>query len=327
MIEVKLTDLKEIPFLDVTNLQGRALSVLNFYTKGKWEMWILINKEIKKMRMEPIETLYFTDKPESKNDIYLHFLDFLVQRASFPSIRKPLSGLNTDFLNLAAALAKFDLFHRERKSLKTGVSRMVSTEIEYIFSVCKSIFDLLQEIISKLWKTVSLFDEKAKKQLLPETFSKIISSLGENGEAGSLVSKYGLPLPLAEFYARNSDFFITLRDFRDNFSHRGSSIDIIFSTDQGFAVQETLMPFAKFGVWTDEHKQNKLCSLRPAIGYVIQQTITACEDFSRTIASVVKFPPPIAPGLDLYMRGHFTDYLIKNVEAIKKCQWWDTTPI
>ncbi len=63
------------------------------------------------------------------------------------------------------------------------------------------IFDLLQEIISKLWETVSLFDEKVKKQSLPETFSKIIRSLGKNGEARSLVSKYGLPLPLAEFYA------------------------------------------------------------------------------------------------------------------------------
>ena len=317
MKNVKLADLSEIPFLDLSDLQSRFLSTLHFYTEDGWSMWIQTDKGMRKFKFELVEGLYFANTPESKSDIYFYFLDFLVQRASFPSIQKPLSGLQDDFFNLGASLAKLDLFYRERESFASGISRMVSTEIEYIFSVCRSVFDLLQEIISRLWNTIELVDEKAKKQHLPETFSKVIKLLGENGETGEVISKYGLPLPVAEFYARNSKFFISLREFRDNIAHRGSSVDIIFSTDRGFAVQETLMPFAKYGVWSDEHKQNELCSLRPAIGYLIHETFVACEDFSKTIATIIKFPPPIAPGLKLYMRSYFNDYLVKNVKAVK----------
>ena len=43
--------------------------------------------------------------------------------------------------NLSASLAKIRLLHRTRKEHKTGVSRMVATEIEYLHSVCRSIFD------------------------------------------------------------------------------------------------------------------------------------------------------------------------------------------
>lgn len=324
MKEVKLADLSEIPFLDLSKLEGRFVSTLNFYAEDGWIMWVPTSKGLRKFRVELVEGLYFAKNPESKDDIYYYFLDFLVQRASFPSIEKSLSGLQDDFLNLGASLAKLDLFYRERESIGGGISRMVSTEVEYIFLVCRSVFDLLQEIISRLWNTIDLVDEEVRKQPLPETFSKVIKLLGENGETGDLISKYGLPLSVAGFYARNSEFFISLREFRDNIAHRGSSVDIIFSTDRGFAVRDTLMPFVKYGVWTDEHKQNELCSLRPAIGYVIHETFVACEDFSRTIAAIIKFPPPIAPGLRLYMRSYFNDYLVKNVKAVSESQWWDT---
>ena len=324
MAQVKLTELSEIPFLDVGNIQGRLILSLTFYVKGDWSMWIPTDKGIQKIKGWPAEAFYFGDTPELGTDIYFHFLDFLTQRASFASIQKPLRGLNDDFFNLSASLAKLDLLYKKRDEVKAGVSRMVSTEIEYIFSVCRSIFDLLQEIIAQLWTTVRLVDEKAKKQFLPETFSKATALLQKNSRSDCLVEKYGLPSQLAEFYIRNFQFFSSLREFRDNVAHRGSSVDTIFSTERGFAVHDSQAPFSEYGVWTEEHKKaNGLCSLRPAIGHVIHQTLAACEDFSRTIESIILFPPPIAPGLHLYMRGYFNEHLIKNVEAINKSKWWD----
>jgi hypothetical protein len=35
---------------------------------------------------------------------------------------------------------------------------MAATQVEYILTVCRSIFDLLQEIIKSIWETVHLFE-------------------------------------------------------------------------------------------------------------------------------------------------------------------------
>lgn len=323
MKHVKSTDLSAIPFLDAGNINGRLIISLAFYVKGDWNMWMSTNKGIQKIIAWPSEGFYFGDTPESKSDICLHFLDFLAQRAPNTSIGNPLRGLHDDFLNLSASLAKLDLLYKKQDEIKEGVTRMVSTEIEYIFSVCRSIFDLLQEIIARLWGTVKLNDTNVKKQSLPETFSKATAQLQNDNKPDSLIKKYGLPSPLAEFYTRNYPFFSSLRKFRDNVAHRGSSVGLIFSTEDGFAVQDTQAPFSEYGVWTEEHKkENGLCSLRPAIGYVIHQTLTACDDFSRTVENIIMFPPPIAPGLHLYMRGYFNEHLISNVDAINNSQWW-----
>lgn len=324
MAQVKLSELSTIPFIDSANIQGRQLSSLTFFVNDEWSMWIPTDKGLQKMKGWPAEAFYFGDKPEEEHDIYLHFLDFLAQKACFPTIAKPLRGLDDDFFNLSASVAKIDFLYEKREEVKHGISRMVATEIEYIFSVCRSIFDLLQEIISKLWATIRLVDESAKKQPIPETFSKMTKPLGKNNDYSLLIEKYGLPLQLAEFYTNNYEFFVSLREFRDNVSHRGSSIEMIFSTEQGFAVREDQVPFSEYGVWTEEHKlNNSLCSLRPVIGHIIHETLAACEAFSTTIETVIQFPSPIAPSLKLFMRGYFNKNLLDTVRAVDGSKWWN----
>jgi hypothetical protein len=139
-----------------------------------------------------------------------------------------------------------------------------------------------------------------------------------------IAKRFGLPNELAAFYARHGAFFEQARMFRDNVIHRGSSVETIFSTERGFAVQESLQPFARFGVWSDGHKlPNGLCSLRPAIGHVVKSTLDACEDFTQTIESIIQFPTETAPGFRLYLRGFFGDHLRDNAAAVRDCLWWD----
>jgi len=233
-------------------------------------------------------------------------------------------GLRDDFYNLSASLAKLDLLFRLREDAETkgGTSRMVATEVEYIFSVCRSIFDLLQEIIAKLWASVSLLDTTIKKRQLKKSFGYMVLLDGTPRTRDDLISKFGMPQALADCYARNSEFFLLLRTFRDNIVHNGSRVPIIFSTEKGFAVRETVRPFSDFNVWTEEHKQeNGLCHLQPALGYAINRTIGACEDFSQTLETIIRFPPPIAPGLKLFMRGYFNAHLIASLDAVNNCQW------
>jgi hypothetical protein len=133
--------------------------------------------------------------------------------------------LRDDVFNLSASLAKISHLHATKDIVGPGVSRMAVTEIEYLFSVCRSVFDLLQEIASALWGTIKLHDSSVTKKPLKETFSKMILFQGRASTEKELIERFGLPQPLAAYYARNAEFFMTLREFRDNVIHRGSQVE------------------------------------------------------------------------------------------------------
>lgn len=308
MTDIELTKLSVIPYLDTSNFQGRFISTLTFYDAGNWRMWIPADDQLIEVKAWPAEAFYFSVEPESSNDLCLHFLDFIAQRASFLKLQKPILGLRDDVFNLSASLAKISHFHATKGVVGTGVSRMVVTEIEYLFSICRSIFDLLQEIAYTLWETIQLHDSSVKKKPLKETFSKMVLFGGRESTSEELTNRFGLPQPLADYYTRNAKFFMVLRDFRDNIVHRGSQIQTIFSSDSGFLIQHSLKPFSNMKIWREEEKQpNELVPLLPAIGVVIHNTLSACEDFSATIEQIIQFPPPIVPGMRFFMRGYFNE--------------------
>jgi hypothetical protein len=319
MTSVDISQLRQIPYIVPEMLEGRFLSTLSFYIEGEWHLWIPTSEGLTKVKAFPAEGFYFAVDEERPEDIHLHFLDLFAQRASFANVQKPMQGLMDDLLNLSASLAKLDLLFESKERVGTGISRMAATEIEYIFSVCRSIFDLLQEMISKLWDTVSLFDTSVKKKRLKESFADMVLFEGAADSTEGILSRFGLPREFADFYARNAEFFLTLRKFRDNIAHRGSSTGLILATGSSFAVADSLAPFAGFNVWRDEDRQsNGFCSLAPAIGYLVHQTIAVCDDFSRTIEKVVMFEAPVAPGLKLFMRGFFNGNLISNFELLER---------
>jgi hypothetical protein len=308
MTSCDLTKLSNIPYLDIQNIQGRFISTLMFHDADAWRMWISAGDQLIEIKAWPAESFYFSAKAESPHDLYFHFLDFIAQRASYPEIQKPILGLQDDIFNLAAALSKIALFHSSRDAIGTGVSRMVITEVEYILSVCRSVFDLLQEIIYALWNWVQLINSSVIKKPLKETFSKTILFKGKVSTSTELIDRFGLPQPLADFYVRNSEFFMTLRDFRDNIIHRGSRVQSVFSDETGFLIAESFRPFSTMNIWRKGEKQpNNLVPLLPALGMVIHNTLLACEDFSSTMENIIHFPPPIVPGMKLFMRGYFNE--------------------
>jgi len=183
---------------------------------------------------------------------------------------------------------------------------MVASEIEYIFVVCRSIFDLLQEIAVKLWAKITLTDASIQKKPLKDSFNKMTHYEGNPVNSDVLASRFGLPLPLANYYVKWQGFFGLLRSFRDNVVHHGSQIQTVFAGEQGFMIAKSLKPFFDLNVWRDSERQpNDIVPLMPALGVVVYKTLAACEEFSQTLATVVQFPPPIAPGMHLFMRGYF----------------------
>ncbi|QOF76176.1 hypothetical protein [Variovorax sp. 38R] len=327
MASVPISELQQIPFIDTANLQGRTLSSLTFFVCGEWHMWVPVGEGLVKMKGWPAEGYYFGDAPEQESDAFLEFLDFIAQRCAWHGVVKPCQGLMDDFFNLGATVRKFDLLAEHSPALGTTARRLVITELEYLFSLCRSIFDLLQEVIAAQWDNVRLFDESISKRHLPPSFAKMCLDGLRPRSIEEIQSKFRVPEPLAAFYARRAPFFQMLRASRDRFMHGGVTLDLIFVTEKGFAIPRSMAPFGGFGVWTEEHMlPNELCSLRPAIGHLILETLRACEDYAATCQTVIRHPPPLAPGLRLFARSYFNQALSDCMKAVEHCEWWPTPP-
>src|SRR6202044_2719415 len=134
MTKFDISRLAAVPFLNHAELPGRFLCSLMFYD-GDWHAWIEAGDLILKTKMWPAETVYFGTRPEQETDICLHFLDIIAQKLSFLPIGRPFFALQDDLFNLSASLAKIRLLHDAKTDLKydikNGVSRLVTTEVEY----------------------------------------------------------------------------------------------------------------------------------------------------------------------------------------------------
>lgn len=324
---IDIAELSKIPFIDSKNIGGRGLSTLTFYDGGQWQMWFPLSSGLTMLKGEPAEADYFAKSPEKDTDIYLDFLNFMTQRACWADVMKTIDGIRCDVHNLGASLGKLDLFYQASRDRRLEVTRFVSTEIEYVFCVCRSLFDLLQEIIAALWKRVKLLDETVKKKQLPNSFRKMVLKDEKLLSVADIEEQWHVSQALAEFYHRHGPFFELLRNYRDAVVHSGRDLRAIFVTERGFAVSADFQPFASFGVWSDQNMlPNRLASLRPVVAYVITETLRACEDFVQSISREIYFPPEIAPGFKLFLRGFHNRHLIEMKSVLSECRWWDAEP-
>jgi hypothetical protein len=303
-----IVELGQIPYLDLSEGHGRFISTLSFYEDGEWKIWLPIGEgKFIQTTGWPAEGFYYASAPENNTDIYLHFLDFISQRGSFLEIQKAFLGIRDDFFNLSASLSKVTHIHETRSMLGTGDGRMIVTELEYFFSICRSMLDLLQEVAVELWKKITLLDSAAPtKQGLRESFNSMVWFNGRKTTRDELQSRFGLPEPLADFYIRHVDFFLLVKNFRDNIIHNGSQIQTIFSAEDGYLINRNFRPFSSLEIWKEEEfRENELVPLLPALGVVAYKTLGICEDFTTTLEKIIQFPKPLVPNKMLFMRGYF----------------------
>jgi hypothetical protein len=309
-----IVGLHEIPFFDLSEATGRFFSSAMFYDAGEWRMWMSIGEDkYIETKAWPAEGFYYGRSAELKTDLHLHFLDFIAQRASFLEIQKPLMGLRDDYFNLSASLAKITHIHETKATLKTGDGRMVITEIEYLFSVCRSMMDLLQEIAAKLWEKIELLEPfVSPKKKLKSSFNEMLWFEGRPTTQLDLQRRFGLPPLWVDFYLLHMDFFLLVKNFRDNIIHNGSQVQTIFSSEDGYLINSSLRPFADMDIWTEsEINKNILVPLMPALGMVVYRTILTCEEFTVMLEKCISFPKPLAPDMKLYMRGFFDEHFAK----------------
>ena len=323
--EISSNEFKKISYLDCSVLGKRVFPLQPCYNEnGQWEMWISGPNGLENIQAKPVEADYFAKKKERETDIYLQFINTMIKHAYWPDLIYYIDGIRHDIHNLGASVAKLNLFFGiSRKN--TPVIPFVATELEYIFAVCRSIFDLLQEVISRLWIKVELNDCGIHKNNLPKSFNKMVSRENTVLSREEIQNHFHLPYNLSSFYFNHAPFFIKLRDYRDKILHSGKGFDLIFETERGFAVPVDMEPFSFFGdIWKKEDTLHpNLVSLRTLAAHIIIETLNTCDGFTDALVRDVKLPPDIAPGYQIFIRGYHTDQLCNLHNCFDKEPWWN----
>jgi hypothetical protein len=323
---VRRSELIKLPYFDATVQDDRVVPLLPYINdEGKWEAWMPGRDGLVQMNpLEVVEGAYFAKSPVGETDVYIEFVNFVIKRIYWPDLASRLDCIRDDIHNLGASLAKIDFFFESRAQVKHSLSRFVSTELEYIVTTCRSLFDLFQKVVSGLWKRVKLYDTSIeKKTILPDSFRAMVLYDNELQGPNEIAQRHGLPTPLADFYHRAGPFFVKLRGFRVDVIHHGIESGPIFQTPRGFAVDITRRPFCNFRIWEEKNLlSHHLGSLRLLNAHIITETIATCEDFAHTMQATIELPPDVAPDYDLFLRGHHIGHLLHLKEILESDPWW-----
>jgi hypothetical protein len=304
-----ILDLYDIPFLDREQLDGRFVGSMLFFD-GDWHAFMEFENERQVIWTTawPAEATYYGTRPESPTDLSTAFLQLLGQHANFPAVQRHFGAILDHIYSLGASLYKLEVLHAGKHP---GSARLATTEIEYLLTVCRSMFDHLQEILAKLWDYVRLTEETTKKQGLPASFRKMVLAEGRRQTPEELSARYGLPLAIADVYVRHAEMFLQIRKFRDQIIHGGRPNDIIFRGEGCYQVQRRLGPFRDLDIWEDaEVEPNEIVPLMPILAQIIHGTFLACEDFAHCWSARIILPAASVPNMQLFVRGYFNEHLI-----------------
>ncbi|MGA2624205.1 MAG: hypothetical protein ABSF91_10155 [Bacteroidota bacterium] len=319
-------ELKKVTYLQVDHLQGRSVPLFACYhDDGTWELWLPNNGGLQRMMSTGmVEGMYFGKSPAHKGDVYLEFFDFMCKRAYWKQVVPFIQGISDDLQNLSACLAKLDLFYKESKQAHFESRRFVITELEYLFSVCRSLYDLLQECNSKMWSTFTFNDPSIGKKPLPASFREMILENNQPRTKEQIVSRYAVPDMLAQYYTRQADFFTWLREYRDYISHSGKSLNQVFVTKRGFALSIDTKPFSSMSIWSDKNTEpHKLGSVRSFTAHLIISTFKAVEEFAFVMSRIIVFPPDIAPDYHVFICGPHIRNLQDLETQIQDKPWYE----
>jgi hypothetical protein len=330
---IPLEWLKVIPYLDTAQMDGRTVNLMPLWDGKRWRQWVSTSVGVIEINVvDMIEGDYVAVAPCKESDLFIPFIDLMWQRASWPTVCPVIVAICDDFRKMGVSIAKLRFFFDHRESTPSmAASRFAQSELEYLLIVSRSVFDLVHEVISKLWRNnVKLLDESAdanrRAHGLPETFSKLVlRDKREPRTSADIQQRYGLPEPLAAQYASLAPFFSQIRGARDAIVHAGSETGDVFDTERGFCVDPKAKPFSWLQGWRPEHYYNEnLVSVLPWVADLVMKTIDACNRLTNAFASVIRFPPESAPGYRVFVRGPQNDALLEAMRVhAGATPWWN----
>lgn len=158
-----LETLRGVPFLDVDHIGDRDLNLMPLWDGEQWHSWFPGPEGLVKVKIASlVQGEYLAKKADRDSDLLVRFLEFACQRASWPEVFALWRHITDDVHSLATCAAKLEFFFAQRKAAGDGVCAFVQTELEYVLVVARSVFDLMQELVARVWsRRVRLLDGAA----------------------------------------------------------------------------------------------------------------------------------------------------------------------
>jgi hypothetical protein len=327
-------DLRKVQYLDTSSLQGRTINLMPMWDGLRWHLWIPGPDGL--LDMQPFdmhEGSYVAETAAHENDLIIPFVETMWQRASWPEVAPRVSAISADFENFATSIEKLTHFFRHRDARGFSATQFVKTELEYMFIISRSIFDLLQEALAEIWNTrIRLLDAAAdarkKQNRLHDTFSKVVLAGDAVRTRDELIGKYAIGKVLADAYVSIAPFFVQVRKFRDDIVHLGKDPHFVFSTERGFCIPKSAYGFGALPFWRPEHYDNpNIVSLLPLLAHLVIGTIDACNSLVQAFAAEIELPAPIAPERRVFVRTPHGEAIIWVLDiADGESAWWSDRP-
>ena len=317
----KKAALRKVPYVNLIPEDGRIVSLQPYFDESEktFKQPIPRENEVAFLKCKPEQGPYYARLVvDEGRDVYLRLVDFITRYCSFPSTMKTLIGIERDILNCSAVVEKYfillDLFRKKKNTL---IANLVMTDIEFLFSNIRSLYDSLQILTKDLLKRLG----KSKSSQLPDRYYQIVK-LNDT----KMKQKYDLPDPLMEFYSNTKSFFLNCRNLRNGFRHYRTDIPVIFSLDEGFALQKDSFLFNDpvvftVNIWpTHKVKGRGLVSVLALISYLNTKMVAHTDLLSDALATSISVPAPVFEEFSLFFRGPYTHHLVKGQEYLEQ-QW------
>ena len=330
------TELAKITYLNPDAIDGRTLLMMPFWDGFTWHMWTEAPPgKILEMRVvDAVHSNYVAKHRARETDIWIQFVDHMWQRANWPDVARTILSIGDDFHLLATSIAKLKHFFDAQNIVDPSLmSSFVKSELEYLVTVARSVFDLLQDALSTIWNSKITLDDPAseairKRHKLPDSFTKMaLRDRFEPKTIEEMTAKYAIPTILAEQYVRFAPFYASLLAARDSIIHRGQSVRDIYVTEKGFGVDAKGKPFSDFNWQSKHHYNDNVVSLLPWVANIVFGTLEACNDIMGAFASVFIMPPEIAPGFHIFIRDPANEAIVQlGKVASGEVIWWSDAP-
>jgi len=329
-------ELRKIPYLNVEAIGPRVVNLMPLWDGTRWHTWLDTPQGL--FEMHPVDAYksdYVARSAASPSDVIIPFVELMWQRASWPETARLVSAISADFHNLGTSIEKIDHFYVTRNEIGMPVADFVATEMEYIFVLSRSVFDLVHSVFATIWggERITLLDENAeakrKRHHLPDSFQKMLYKGRRTGEPTArsrqeYVDDFALPLSLADAYMATTNFFDDVRSLRNKIVHGVADAGILFSTDRGFCIPKNFREVLgiRCPVVDAPHNDN-IVSLLPLLAYVVVGTIDCCSLLATQFAAQIELLDELAPGYRMFVRGPHNDALLWALSVSKGgSPWW-----
>jgi hypothetical protein len=324
-VSLSLDEFKKVSYLRLGNLAGRIVPLQPYFDGQDWHLWVPHSEqELVRLRTpEFIRGSYYAAAQARPSDVYVRILDFLTRRVSFPSVVPIAHAIEHDVLNLAAVIWKTDLLFDVGADRELSTDTVIGTDVEYALVVCRSMLDLLQSVLSALWRNVQITVEGqgASRVRLPRSIAGVLAHGEVARTEQEIRTKFRIPECLSEFYYRSSSFALRLREARDALVHLPSTTPFVFRMERGFGVRVEDGPFRDLAAWdTRQLEVNGIGSLRFFLASVVLGTLRVCEDLAETLEANVELPEDLAPGLHVFERSDHVKVL-HRLDDVMKSPW------